>query len=268
MGCLSGKYQAKIANRQAFAWMCKRMLMGPSHRAAEQISQRSLRLGFLFSALCITACAPEVLGPAPGNSQMSLTPPDAQSNHSVDLLIRSTAAPNPVKSGQPVTYILSISNISPASPEGSVPAASDVKVSFSIAAGAVLVGTPFGDGWSCQTQQTLVTCIRAAVTHGLATDIVITAIPDIGDGTSQAVAQVTAGTDDPDLGNNSATTTVNINFDPAGYKQPVLGGGGFGCSYAAETAPLGFGNFGALFLAALWRYRRQPRKSKAFRGQS
>lgn len=182
-----------------------------------------------------------------------------------DLQVRLTAAPSPSRSGQPITYIVSVRNAGSDS-------ASNVVLTFEIPARSTVVSDPLGDnqesGFTCTVSANLLTCTRQTLARDAAPEVYIAVRPELGVTPVQGRASVTSDLTDPDLSNNSASAKVDVTYDPMGFYQPVLSGGGFGCSLAQSGLNTGHGANPGLFMlgalygtAALLFRRRAPRPS-------
>ncbi len=182
---------------------------------------------------------------------------NTQVSASADLQMRATVAPSPVQSNYPVTFILSVSNAGPNT-------ASNVVVTFDIPAMSTVAGSPVGSGWTCSLNQgqTLMTCTLPTLAVGPAPDITIPIQPNFGDAFALGSAHVSSDASDPDLSNNSATAVVDINYNPAGYMQPVLAGGGFGCSQAGTGTPSSLPALYVLAMLGLLLSRRRVRSGE------
>lgn len=168
-----------------------------------------------------------------------------------DLAITATVAPSPTRSGQSLTYLLSVRNDGPN-------AATAPTLSFDVPDNARLVEgfAPFGDGWTCQVSATgrQVTCSRESLERGSAPDVTLALIPDFADTSVLGQAHIRATSFDPDLSNNDVAAVASITYDVTRYRRGVFGGGGFSCSLAkradATQAP-GPAGLGLLLLALL-----------------
>lgn len=149
-----------------------------------------------------------------------------------DLALTATVAPSPTKSGQPVTFILSVTNNGPNS-------ATDVAVSFDIPGNASLTpGTqPAGDGWTCTVQQAgpQITCRRPDLPRGAGPDVLLTLTPQFQATYVVGSARVTAATLDRNASNNSATAVATLEYDPAHYRETGFAGGGIGCGVVSSS---------------------------------
>jgi uncharacterized repeat protein (TIGR01451 family) len=119
-----------------------------------------------------------------------------------DLSIIKTAAPGPYGTGQPLTYTIVVSNGGPS-------AAASVTVTDTLPPGTTLVSsTPAG---AC-TGTTIVTCNGGTITNGgTATFTLAITLPSTpGSITNTAVASASAANPDPNLGNNTATSTITV----------------------------------------------------------
>jgi uncharacterized repeat protein (TIGR01451 family) len=169
-----------------------------------------------------------------------------------DLEVSATVAPNPVQSGEPVTFIISVNNNGPN-------VANNVVLTFDVPQNSVLQGSAVGSGWTCapNASSMLLTCTLPMLAPGPGTDITIPVLPNFGDTEALGSAQVSSDSVDPNLSNNSATAIDNINYNPAGYMQPVLAGGGFGCTQSGTSGSSGFGMLSALAAVVLLLTRRR-----------
>ncbi|MBL9003987.1 MAG: hypothetical protein JNJ46_07055 [Myxococcales bacterium] len=150
-----------------------------------------------------------------------------------DLSVAAIVAPSPTKSGQSLSYILSVQN-------HGINDASDVKLSFQLPEQAVLSSTfpPRGDGWDCQVQAAApqVVCTRPQLEFGAAPEVVVALQPLFNMAYAVGVAQVQSAAFDPDLGNNAATAVADIEYDITRYRRSVFAGGGLACSLSARHA--------------------------------
>jgi uncharacterized repeat protein (TIGR01451 family) len=138
---------------------------------------------------------------------------DVTVNAGADLSIGKSVSPNPVLSAQNATFTLTPRNNGPF-------AASTVTVSDPLPAGFAFTSAS-GTGWTCAHAGALtggtVTCSRASYAVGAANDITIVATAPTVTLLTPATNTATigsAGTADPNLGNNSGT--VNFNIVPDG----------------------------------------------------
>jgi uncharacterized repeat protein (TIGR01451 family)/MYXO-CTERM domain-containing protein len=171
-----------------------------------------------------------------------------------DLWTSATVAPQNTKSGQPITYILSVSNLGPNS-------ASNVVATFDIPPGGALTGDPIGDGWSCSVADGLLTCTRQSLARGPAPDITLTVLPDANAAFATGSVHVSSDSADPDLSNNSATAVASITYDPTGFEKQSLAGGGIGCSTVSAANRSSAGSLWLLALSALAVIRRRRLRS-------
>ncbi len=154
-----------------------------------------------------------------------------------DLELSATAAPSPTRSGQSLTYVLSVRNHGPS-------VASGLTLTFDVPDNAQLLDSfaPFGEGWSCQvtTDRRQVICTREELARGGAPDVTLALQPDFADTFVIGQARVTATSYDPDLRNNDVAAVASITYDSARYRRSSFGGGGFSCRLlpgrAATTA--------------------------------
>lgn len=132
-----------------------------------------------------------------------------------DLSISKSAAPEPVFTGQPLTYTITVANNGPA------PAA-NVVVSDTLPAGVTLVGAQASQG-SCVTT----TCSLGAIANGSSATVQIVVNAPASAGSIINTASVTSDTEDPNAANNtaSATTTVLLPLTPVLDCVADLGGG-------------------------------------------
>jgi uncharacterized repeat protein (TIGR01451 family) len=171
------------------------------------------------------------IAPEPGPDMN--TGPDGGSGKGSDLAVKITAAPNPTKGGDPVTYTVSVENRGPDS-------ASGVRVTVNLPPGTQ-VESAGGPGWTCKTEDSTVICVRDKLEPGKAPDIVIRTRPADAGPSITTGAEVAATTPDPDLSNNKDTTTV-------GRLGVSYAGGGVTCSAAPGRAGTAFAGFSSLLL--------------------
>jgi uncharacterized repeat protein (TIGR01451 family) len=180
-----------------------------------------------------------------------------------DLRMVVGAAPTAVAGGQPVAFLLTVNNAGPN-------AASNLVVTFAVPAQSSLVGSPLGDGWTCQVAQGAVRCtLPMLASRGIASAITVTVLPELGATSVTGTAEVSSDGADPNPADNSASAVVPI--DPSAYMQALLVGGGFGCSQAAlrTASPSGLLALVGLGVAAgltLFRGRGRRRQSRVSDG--
>jgi uncharacterized repeat protein (TIGR01451 family) len=119
-----------------------------------------------------------------------------------DLSITKTPAPGPYGTGQPLTYTIVATNGGPTT-------ASSVTVTDTLPAGTTLQSsTPAG---AC-SGTTIVTCNAGTLVSGASATFTLTvALPSTpGAITNSAVVSASAATTDPNVGNNTATSTITV----------------------------------------------------------
>jgi uncharacterized repeat protein (TIGR01451 family) len=119
-----------------------------------------------------------------------------------DLSITKTPAAGPYGTGQPLTYTIVVTNGGPAT-------ASSVTVTDTLPAGTTLQSsTPAG---AC-SGTTVVTCNAGTLANSASATftLTITLPPTPGPITNTAVVSASAATVDPNLGNNTATSTITV----------------------------------------------------------
>jgi uncharacterized repeat protein (TIGR01451 family) len=119
-----------------------------------------------------------------------------------DLSITKTPAPGPYGTGQPLTYTIVVTNGGPTT-------ATSVTVTDTLPAGTTLQSsTPAG---AC-SGTTTVTCNAGTLANGATATLTLTiTLPSTpGPVTNTAVVSAAATTADPNLGNNTATSTITV----------------------------------------------------------
>ena len=173
-----------------------------------------------------------------------------------DLALEAQVAPSPTKSGQTLTYLLSVRN------QG-INDASDVQLRFVLPEGSTLSPTApaQGEGWTCQTatQAPQVVCTRPLLGYGSAPVVAVNVVPPFNAMQAVGLAQVESTAFDPNPSNNSASAVADIEYDVTRYRRSVFAGGGLACSYGAGAMPssLSFGALPLVALAVLGRFRRR-----------
>ncbi|HEX8706513.1 MAG TPA: OmpA family protein [Myxococcaceae bacterium] len=159
--------------------------------------------------LTVTATAAE---PSPG-LDVNLADNTATDSDTVisnaDLSVDLVGPASPAPQGRPATYTVQVAN-------GGPNTAGNVSVSFPVPTGSTFSGAT-GPGWTCTEAGGVVTCTRPELPPGGAPDIAITVVPTIPGGTINASVSVTSATPDPQLANNTdstSTTVVVINQPP------------------------------------------------------
>lgn len=151
-----------------------------------------------------------------------------------DLALTSTVAPSPTKSGQSLTYLLSLRNEGPNT-------ASGVTLTFFVPENATLLDgfAPFGDGWACEVapSRTQGVCRRDSLDRGPAPDVTLALSPSFAATSVVVQATASAASLDPDLSNNDSAATADIAYDVTRYRRGVFGGGGFSCRVVAPGSP-------------------------------
>lgn len=184
-----------------------------------------------------------------------------------DLSVLATVAPSPTKSGQSLSYILSVRN-------HGFSDASDIKLSFHVPDQAQLSTTfpPRGVGWDCQTQtnEPQVVCTRASLEYDASSDVVVTVQPAFNAPFAVGLAQVQSADVDPDLSNNSATAVAEIEYDITRYRRAVFAGGGVACSIGWSRTALSCDAslWGCALLMGLCIWRRRTRHALCPQGRS
>ncbi len=118
---------------------------------------------------------------------------------SSDLVLTHTATPNPVSTGENLTYQLTVANSGPE-------AATSVVVTMTLSAGTSLVSsTPQG---ACQGTDT-VTCNLGVIDNGANVVVTIIVTPGVAGDLSQQ-AQVSTGSTDPNGANNSVSMNTTV----------------------------------------------------------
>ncbi len=139
--------------------------------------------------------------PVPGNNTATQ---QTTVNASADLSITLTDAPDPVIAGNQLTYTATVTNAGPSD-------ATAVVVSLPTPTGTSFVSGTVTGGGSCAAG---ISCtISGSMAPGSSRTVTITVLvaASVLDGTViNATATVTAGSPDPNGGNNSASTTTNV----------------------------------------------------------
>ncbi|HUH32187.1 MAG TPA: DUF11 domain-containing protein, partial [Rhodanobacter sp.] len=131
-----------------------------------------------------------------------------------DVRISKSASPTPAISGQPITFTVVVTN------DGPSPAA-NVAFADAMPAGFVITGGNQPAGWTCSTDagDTTRSCQIPSLASGASTTFTIDAtVPSTGVNSSGDVTNtvdVTSDTQDPNAGNNSASTTFTVLPDGA-----------------------------------------------------
>jgi uncharacterized repeat protein (TIGR01451 family) len=124
-------------------------------------------------------------------------------NPVADLSIAKSAAPDPVQTGQTITYTLTAHNAGPDTDPG-------VTVTDPLPGNVTYVSSSTTQG-SCSESLGTVTCNVGAVPPGAINDVVITITVTAGSaGTATNTASVAGQASDPNSGNNSDTETTQI----------------------------------------------------------
>jgi uncharacterized repeat protein (TIGR01451 family) len=123
-----------------------------------------------------------------------------------DLQLNINDNPDPVIPGDQVTYTLNINN------HGRSEAISLV-VTDTLPSGAMFLNVS-GIDWMCDHATGDVICSRLSLDSGISSHITITVSSPITSGIMTNTAYVSALTIDPDLGNNTASTTTVLNHPP------------------------------------------------------
>ena len=135
-----------------------------------------------------------------------------QTGGGADLALVMTDVPDPVTAGNPLTWVIGVSNIGPA-------AASATRVQLDLPPQAIFttrhVGpSPTGLDWTCSSNITGVECLldgdlpSATIAPLLSVEAMIAITAPAGP--IQATATVASDTTDPETGNNSATETTQV----------------------------------------------------------
>lgn len=121
-----------------------------------------------------------------------------------DLSITKSTVTTTAIAGSPITYMLAVTNLGPAT-------ASTVSVSDTLPAGSTFVSAT-GTGWTCNNVAGVVTCTLPSLLVGPANPISLTinAPPVLVPGTLSNTATVSSAASDPSPANNSSTSTVPI----------------------------------------------------------
>ena len=126
----------------------------------------------------------------------------------VDLQIVKVASAAIIEPGETLTYTLTITNAGPAD-------ASNLTVTDTLPSALHYVSAN-GGGWSCNTIGAALTCQRASLSVGAASDItLVTTVDLLASGSVINTASVNIPTSDPTPGNNSDTAITTINVPTA-----------------------------------------------------
>jgi hypothetical protein len=134
---------------------------------------------------------------------------------SADLSV-SVSAPPSVNSGDPIVYLVTVSNAGPNAAQG-------VLVVDNLPAG-VAFNSATGSGWTCNGSGGGVSCSAQSVAVGTSSPITINATAPSGAGMIVNSVTVGASTNDPNSANNHATATTQVSAPPAqcGSTPPAL----------------------------------------------
>ena len=179
---------------------CTRPTLATGAAPAITIVVTAPNAGPLGDTASVSATTPD---PTPGNNSATTT--TAVNAPGADLSIALTDAPDPVAAGGMLTYTAFVQNNS------ATTAATNLVVTDTLPAGVTFVSA-VGTGWTCTQAGTTVTCTRATLA-ALAAAPAITFIvnaPAAG-GMISDTATVSATTNDPTPGNNTATATTAVN---------------------------------------------------------
>ena len=124
------------------------------------------------------------------------------STTSADLSIVKNDNPDPVTASGTITYTIQVANNGPDTAE-------TVAMKDTLPAGVIYVSAS-GSGWTCGYAAGVVTCGRTTLVVGSAPDITLVVTAPAGGGTIDNTATVSAATNDPDSGNNSATQRTTV----------------------------------------------------------
>jgi uncharacterized repeat protein (TIGR01451 family) len=145
--------------------------------------------------------------PNPGNESGTAT--STVGAGSADLSITKSGTPDPVVSGNNLTYTLTAGNAGPSS-------AANVSVNDTLPAGTTFVSLTSPGGWSCTTPAVgaagTVSCSIAALAAGSSVFTLVVAV-DAGIAPGSFVsntATIASTTADPNAGNDSATATIMV----------------------------------------------------------
>ena len=118
-----------------------------------------------------------------------------------DLAVTITKSPDAAMAGDEVTYTIQATDNGPGSVYNAV-------VNFSVPPSAIVTMPAAGQGWACQRNGNMFTCIRSVIDMGAAPPIVakiITPVAGAGGGSGVVAAVVSAPqNNDPNLANNTA----------------------------------------------------------------
>jgi uncharacterized repeat protein (TIGR01451 family) len=136
--------------------------------------------------------------PTPANNTASAS---TTVNPIADLSITKSDSPDPVSSGQELTYSIGVSNAGPS-------AASGVTVTDTLPSGVTFNSATASQG-TCSQASGTVTCNLGTVNNGSSASVTIKVTPSTG-GSLTNQATVSASTADPVLVNNSASASTTV----------------------------------------------------------
>jgi uncharacterized repeat protein (TIGR01451 family) len=119
-----------------------------------------------------------------------------------DLSLTQTDSPDPAGLGDPVTYVLHVTNNGP-NP------ANSVTLTDTLPTGTAFVSAS-GAGWTCSQGGGAVTCTQASLAPGAASDVTLVVNAPASSATLINRAGVTSTTADSNAGNNASEETTNV----------------------------------------------------------
>jgi large repetitive protein len=153
--------------------------------------------GSLTNTVTVSGNQPD---PNPSNNTSTVTTQVAQS---VDLALVKTATPNPVTAGNQLTYTLTATNNGPSNATG-------VTIVDTLPAGTMYVSAS-GQGSPALSGQTLTLNVGNLASGASATSTVIVTVGSTVTGTITNTAVVSGNQADPNLANNTATVSTQVN---------------------------------------------------------
>ena len=164
--------------------------------------------GSITNTVTVTGNEPD---PNLSNNTSTVT---TQVDQSVDLALVKTASPNPVKAGQQLTYTLTATNNGPSNATG-------VTIVDTLPAGTSYVSAS-GQSSATIAGQTLTLNVGNLAAGASSTITVVVGVASTASGTITNTATVSGNQPDPNLANNTASvsTQVDVPVIPAGHHGP------------------------------------------------
>jgi uncharacterized repeat protein (TIGR01451 family) len=138
----------------------------------------------------------------PGNNSSTTTTTVEAVVQQADLAVTKIDAPDPVSAGQQLTYTITVTNNGPDNATG-------VTLTDMLPAGTTLVSTTPAAP-TCNSVSGTVTCDLGTLASASAEVTIVVAVPLSATGMLSNTASVTANQADPNLGDNSSTTTTTV----------------------------------------------------------